>query len=263
MKKKTRCDITDQDEIFLLFLKKNKYCDEIAARIIYQKSEQTFWRRIRKLEKYKYIRKVLMSIDSSGFTGEHKRVFVFGLDTKGCSHCETVKTNIEISSNGIQLRHKLYIKRLAACLENLSIYNGFSYNSEFILNEFKENEGIFISDQNINKYAIRPDIYIQEYKICFEVELSIKHDNQTYGQKLFSMQYLKNINKVIWLVENQKSKDKLLSHILLWDDSSKLFQYDQSLNKKMIFTDTINKNIIHIFDDFISDYQKYFEIILK
>lgn len=255
-KTKKRVDLTGNDKLFLKFLARHKYCDETAAKILYQKSEQTFWRRMRKLKKYQYIRKNIMPLQSPLLVEKNELLNIFSLDSAGCKMYETKKIS-GVNKLGILFKHDVFIKRLCAVLEILSQGHGFSFKMEFMLDDFIETQNIYIKDDN--KMKIRPDIYIPEYKLAFEIETNIKHNINRYGRRLFWSQWIKNLEKTIWFVDNENDKNRLINNLSHW--SLKQFKYDKILDSRMIFSDTIDKNKVFVFNEFLENYENNFEII--
>jgi hypothetical protein len=250
---KKRIEFQDNDKLLLRFIADNKYIDDITARILLdKKSDRSFWDRIKKLISYSYIRKTKIIINSTEWGVKPEQLTVFSLNTQGCRlfNKEKIKT---IGVQGEHLKHNLYIYRIAAIIERLRIYdNGeknelLDYEIEAVLDDYND-ERIYIDKKN--KYKIRPDILIRNLNLLIEIELNIKPDHKHYGKRLFWSQYLKEYDKTVWLVPSQKDKERLIKIFMNYAGES--FKYDSVLDKKMIFSDAADKNLVVVLDDFFS-----------
>jgi hypothetical protein len=247
-KDKKYIELQNDDKLLLSFIAKNKYIDDIAAKILLnKKNNRAFWRRIRKLKEYGYIRKSKVIITSANWGVKPPLVTVFSLDSAGCDlyHVKKIKT---VGIQGEHLKHNLFVRRVAVILEKIKA-NGepFDYEVEAVLDEYSDK--IYID--KINKYKIRPDIFLSLFNILFEIELTVKPDKNHYGKRLFWSQYLKEYDKTVWLVENQNDKEKLIK--IFSNYAGESFKYDPVLDKKMIFSDVLNKNLIIVLDDFFAN----------
>lgn len=250
---KKRIEFQDNDKLLLRFIADNKYIDDITARILLdKKSDRSFWDRIKKLISYSYIRKTKIIINSTEWGVKPEQLTVFSLNTQGCRlfNKEKIKT---IGVQGEHLKHNLYIYRIAAIIERLRIYdNGeknelLDYEIEAVLDDYND-ERIYIDKKN--KYKIRPDILIRNLNLLIEIELNIKPDHKHYGKRLFWSQYLKEYDKTVWFVYSQNDKERLIKIFMNYAGES--FKYDSVLDKKMIFSDAADKNLVVVLDDFFS-----------
>jgi hypothetical protein len=247
-KKKDRKYIALQnyDKLLLGFITKYKYIDEAAAKILLsKKNDRAFWRRVRKLIAYNFIRKSKIAISSAVWGVKPLFITVFSLDSAGCDLYYTKKIKT-IGVQGEHLKHSLLIRRVAAILERLKTAGEmFDYETEPTLDEYSD-ERIYIDNEK--KYRIRPDIFIKNFNVLIEVELTVKPDRDAYAKRLFWSQYLKNYNKTVWLVGGQNDKEKLIK--IFTNYAGESFKYDPVLDKKMIFSDVLDKNFVVVFDDF-------------
>ncbi len=258
---KKRIEFQDNDKLLLRFIADNKYVDDITARILLdKKSDRSFWDRIKKLISYSYIRKTKIIINSTEWGVKPEQLTVFSLDTQGCRlfNKEKIKT---IGVQGEHLKHNLYIYRIAAIIERLRIYdNGeknelLDYEIEATLDDYTD-KGIYI-DKN-NKYKIRPDILIKNLNILIEVEINIKPNHKHYGKRMFWSQYLKHYDKTVWLVNSQNDKQSLIK--IFTNYAGESFKYDPVLDKKMISSDSADKNLVVVLDDFFANPTDYLKV---
>ena len=187
-KDKKRIELQDDDRRFLGFLANYKYVDDIAAKtLLNKKKDRAFWRRIRKLKEFGYIRKSKVVIASAAWGVKPIFITVFSLDSAGCDLYYTRK----IRTIGVQeehLKHSLFIRRVVAILEKLKTDGEpFDYETEHGLDEYSDKK-IYIDKEK--KYKIRPDIFLKSFNILIEIELTIKPDKNHYGKRLFWTQYL-------------------------------------------------------------------------
>ena len=82
--------------------------------------------------------------------------------------------------------------------------------------------------------------------------------HNAYAKRLFWSQYLKNYNKTVWLVGGQKDKEKLIK--IFTNYAGESFKYDPVLDKKMIFSDVLDNNLVVIFDDFFSNPEHFLRV---
>ena len=255
-KDKKRIELQDDDKRLLGFIAGHKYIDETAAKILLnKKNDRAFWRRIRKLKEYGFIRKSKVVIASAKWGVKPLFITVFSLDSAVCDLYYTKKIRT-IGVQGEHLKHSLLIRRVAAVLEKLKTDGEpFGYETEPALDDYSD-ERIYIDKEK--KYKIRPDIFLRNFNILIEVELTIKPDKTAYGKRLFWTQYLKNYNKTVWLVESQNVKEKLIK--IFSNFAGESFKYDLVLDKKMIFTDVLNQNLVVVLDDFFDNPEHFFRV---
>ncbi len=245
-KSKKRIELQDDDKNLLSFLARHKYIDDFAAKIVLdKKNDRAFGRRIKKLIEYEYIRKKRITINSAEWGVKPELITVFSLDDAGADIYNSKKIRT-VGVQGEHLKHNLFVRRVCANIERLKP-EGFEYETESVLSNYND-ERIYID--KTKKYKVRPDIFIQIFNILIEVELTVKPDTAHYGKRLFWSQYLKNYNKTVWLVNGQKDKEKLIK--IFTNYAGESFKYDPVLDKKMIFSDVVEKNLVVVFDDFFA-----------
>ncbi|RZV40245.1 MAG: hypothetical protein EVJ48_01765 [Candidatus Acidulodesulfobacterium acidiphilum] len=258
---KKRIELQNNDKLLLRFIADNKYIDDVTAKILLnKKSDRAFWDRIKKLISYNYIRKTRITINSPDWNAKPELLTAFSLDTQGCKLFgkEKIKT---VGVQGEHLKHNLYIRRVAAIVERFRIdENGnknelLNYETESVLDDYND-ERIYIDKKN--KYKIRPDILIRNLNLLIEIELNIKPDHKHYGKRLFWSQYLKEYDKTVWLVPSQKDKERLIKIFMNYAGES--FKYDSVLDKKMIFSDAADKNLVVVLDDFFSNPETFLKL---
>ena len=250
--KRQRIELTDDDRELLLFIALHKFIDDVAGRIVLsKKNDRAFLRRINKLKQYNYVRTHLATLQNIRFGIKQKNITVIALDTEGCLLTNTKK----ISKLAVNLKHNLYVKRICAALLKLR-EQGFEYEMETIMEYDEKNKYVHIPDQQ-ERYNIRPDIFVKDYQIAFEIELNIK-DKYDYEKRLFWSQFLENLNKILWLVETENDKIKLIN--IFQNASGGWFQIDKFGTKKYIDVKVKDKNLVMTIDDFLSNYE---EIILS
>ena len=251
---KKRIELQDDDKNLLSFLARHKYIDDFAAKILLdKKNDRAFWRRIGKLTEYEYIRKKRITINSAQWGARPEFITVFSLDDAGADIYRTKKIKT-VGVQGEHLKHNLFIRRVCANIEKLK-KEGFEYETEPVLDDYND-ERIYVD--KTKKYKIRPDIFIQIFNILIEVELTVKPDRTHYGKRLFWTQYLRDYNKTVWLVGGQRDKEKLIK--ILSSYAKESFKYDAGLDKKMIFTDTVNKNLVVVLDDFFASHETFLKL---
>ena len=247
--------LQDYDKLLLGFVRKYKYIDEAAAKILLsKKNDRAFRRRIRKLKDYNFIRQSNTIIDSVEWGVKPNYTIVFSLDSAGCDlyHTKKIKT---VGVEGEHLKHNIFVRRVAASIEKIKIENELlDYQIESLLDDYTDK--IYIDKSK--KYKLRPDIFLPIFNVLFEIELTIKPDKNHYGKRLFWSQYLKNYSKTIWLVENQKDKERLIKTFQSF--AGEPFKYDPVLDKKMIFSDVLNQNLVVVFDDFFSNPEHFLRV---
>ena len=251
---KKHIELQDDDKNLLSFLARNKYIDGAAAKIVLnKKNDRAFLRRIKKLIEYEYIRKKRITINFAKWGVKQEFITALSLDDAGADiyNIKKIKT---VGVQGEHLRHNLFVRRVCANIERLK-QEGFEYETEQVLDDYND-ERIYID--KTKKYKIRPDIFMQDFAILIEVELNIKPDRMHYGKRLFWTQYLRNYNKTVWLVNGQKDKEKLIK--IFTNYAGESFKYDPVLDKKMIFTDTVNKNLVVVFDDFFASPETFLKL---
>lgn len=247
-KERERIELTDDDKELLLFIARHKFIDDVAGRIVLsKKNDRAFWRRINKLKQYGYARTHFAALQSVRFGTRQKNVTVIALDSAGCTLTNTKKIS-KLASN---LKHNLYVKRVCAALLRL-IGQGFEYDTESIMEYDEKNKYVHIPDPQ-ERYNIRPDIFVKDYQIAFEIELNIK-DKYDYEKRLFWFQFVKNLNKTIWLVETENDKRKLIN--IFKNCAGIWFQTDKYGTKKLIDDNVIDKNFVMTMDDFLSNYEQ-------
>lgn len=258
---KKRIELQNNDKLLLQFIADNKYIDDVTAKILLnKKSDRAFWDRIKKLISYNYIRKTRITINSADWNAKPELLTAFSLDTQGCKLFgkEKIKT---VGVQGEHLKHNLYVRRVAAIVERFRIdENGnknelLNYETESVLDDYND-ERIYIDKKN--KYKIRPDILIRNLNLLIEIELNIKPDHKHYGKRLFWSQYLKEYDKTVWLVPSQKDKERLIK--IFTNYAGESFKYDSVLDKKMIFSDAADKNLVVVLDDFFSNPETFLKL---
>ncbi len=246
--KRQRIELTDDDRELLLFIARHKFIDDVAGRIVLsKKNDRAFLRRINKLKQYNYVRTQAATLQNIRFGIKQKNITIIALDTEGCLLTNTKK----ISKLAVNLKHNLYIKRICAALLKLR-EQGFEYEMETIMEYDEKNKYIHIPDSK-ERYNIRPDIFVKDYQIAFEIELNIK-DKYDYEKRLFWSQFLENLNKILWLVGTENDKRKLIN--IFKNCAGIWFQIDKYGTKKLIDDNVIDKNFVMTMDDFLSNYEQ-------
>jgi hypothetical protein len=75
---------------------------------------------------------------------------------------------------------------------------------------------------------------------------------------MFWSQYLKHYDKTVWLVPSQKDKERLIK--IFTNYAGESFKYDPVLDKKMIFLDAADKNLVVVLDDFFSNPETFLKL---
>ena len=91
------------------------------------------------------------------------------------------------------------------------------------------------------------------FKICRTHCGIISHG----GQRLIKSFFLDSL-KTVWLVENQNDKEKLIK--IFSNFAGESFKYDSVLDKKMIFSDAADKNLVVVLDDFFSNPETFLKL---
>ena len=247
-KERERIELTDDDRELLLFIARHKFIDDLAGKIVLnKKNDRAFLRRINKLKQYNYVRTHSATLQNIRFGIKQKNIAVIALDREGCLLTNTKK----ISKLAVNLKHNLYVKRICAALLKLR-EQGFEYEMETIMEYDEKNKYVHIPDPQ-ERYNIRPDIFVKDYQIAFEIELNIK-DKYDYEKRLFWSQFLENLNKILWLVETENDKRKLIN--IFKNCAGIWFEYNKIGTKKFIDERVVDRNFIITIDDFFSDYEQ-------
>ncbi len=250
-KNRKRIDLQNDDKILISFLARHKYCDNVAGKILLnKKNDRAFWKRLKKLKEYKIFRTGKIFLNDLTFNKQPEIVSLIALDDEGLRLTGTQK-RFRIATN---LKHNLYIKRVCAAIEKMK-EQGFEYETEYVHNfkeKTKNDDFPFLSDE---VKRIRPDVFILNFNIDFEIELTIKKRSDSYGARLFFSQFLNDYNKTIWITANVNDKIKLINIFNSYRDV--WFVYDTKYNlKSFIDGRQINKNLVLTIDDFLQNYEQ-------
>ena len=244
--KKDTIVFTQRDLKIFEFLSYYGYADLEALYMLtknfYPCSMEVFLRRIYRLRKTGWLEINNYRVPGSTIHAPVFKFFIISGNTKTFIHLKRRPPEIKLFKSNFF--HELFIIRtLAKCMEN----GESAYSEKMDEYPFSEKE-------------IKPDIYMPDKKLGFEIETSIKRNWTEYAHKfaVFQMQLddakqnkkEPDIKKLIYLVENEDDQMALIKKFE--NTKSQVVDLDGQ-GKKYIVDSTVNEHVrVFVFDNFFT-----------